>query len=250
MRIGRILLVITMGFLLWPVWVGAQAPAPGFDEVAFSKHNIHPYGKDSPLEEVCQACHYKKGDSAGAAPMWAPGESIRSYEILHIVQARQSKARSLEAKPFGPSFNCLTCHDGILGNNVHPSGLSGTSPGGGATQEQPLQSEVRPSDHPNTVSYPRKPNGTMTGEGVDPRLGRYWSIPDRNENGVVLPTGPQSAALDLKNIDLETANASSKLVRTFMGVIHCDTCHNPHLDEVKPFLRVPEKTLCLVCHDR
>ena len=275
-----------MAWLLWPVWVGAQdpeseylaqfsdlgenpdpapdqtpiqpapppppgqSPSPGFDDVAFSKHNIHAYGEDSSLEEVCQACHYKKGDGAGGAPMWDPGNALRSYEILHLVRAWQSKNRNHEAKPFGPSYTCLTCHDGILGDNVHSSGLSGTSPGVGSNVKLPFQSEVRSRDHPNTVAYPRRPNGTLVGEVANPRLSRYWSIPDRNGHGVVLPSGPKSAALGLQNLDLEAANASSKLVRTFMGVIHCDTCHNPHLNELRPFLRVPQKTLCLVCHDR
>ena len=277
-----------MVWLLWPGWVGAQdldpeaqylaqfsdqaenpdpapdqtpiqpppapppgqAPSPGFDEVVSSKHNVHPYGEDSTLEEVCQTCHYRKMNGTAAVAVWDPQNTTRFFESFHIVRAWQNKPRDHEAKPFGPSFNCLTCHDGILGSNVHPSGLFGDSPGAGAVPKQAFQSKVRSPDHPNTVSYPRRPNGTLTGEQANPRLARYWSIPDRNEDGVTLPSGPQSRVLGAKNLDLDQANAPSKLVRTFMGVVHCDSCHNPHLDELRPFLRLPEKQLCVACHDR
>jgi predicted CXXCH cytochrome family protein len=90
----------------------------------------------------------------------------------------------------------------------------------------------------------------MTGDRADPKLKRYWSIPDRDENGLILPTGPVSANLGLQNIDANDPDQTAGLVRTFSGVMRCESCHNPHDNNIQPYLRVPNKTLCLSCHER
>jgi predicted CXXCH cytochrome family protein len=155
-----------------------------------------------------------------------------------------------ETKPFGPSFDCLTCHDGALGANIHQLGFSGSGPTDNPGALQALQTGLRTTDHPDSILYPRQPNGTSSPDRVDPKLNRYWSIPDRDENKFTMPTGPRSASLNLQSVDPGNPASASTLVRTFRGVIHCDSCHNPHNNEIRPFLRVPHKTLCLVCHDR
>ncbi len=255
MRVGRItagiaaVWVLLAGFAMAQVTIGPQ----GFDLVLASKHNLLPAGSDSPRDTVCGSCHVEAGKTEegriNAVPAWDKDNPIQAYSLKHIVQPDPGKGTP-ETKPFGPSFDCLTCHDGVLGNNVHQLGFSGSGPTGNSDSIASLQTGLRTPDHPDSISYPREPDGRLAGERADPKLKRYWSIPDRDENGVTLPSGPKSASLNLQNIDPNDPAAVSTLVRTFMGVIHCDTCHNPHNNETRPFLRVPHKTLCLVCHDR
>ena len=250
MRVGQFAAGIAMagvlvaGFIVAPGSAGAQ----GFDQVLSSKHNLLAAGPSSPMDMVCGSCHIE-GKGTETAPAWDNENPTKTFPLQHIMPPALGKGTP-ETKPFGPSFDCLTCHDGVLGNNVHQLGFSGSGPTDNPDAVEALQTGLRTPDHPSSISYPRQPDGRMTSDRVDPKLKRYWSIPDRDENGVTIPTGPKSAALSLQNIDPNDPAAASSLVRTFMGVIHCDTCHNPHNNDTRPFLRVPHKTLCLVCHDR
>jgi predicted CXXCH cytochrome family protein len=250
MRVGQ----ITAGVALaWAFFAGSAAAlesagAQGFDQVLASKHNLLPAEAASPIDTVCGICHIE-GKETEVVPAWDRENTTRVFPNQHFTKPPLGGATP-EDKPFGPSFDCLTCHDGVLGSNVHQLGFSGSGPTGKPGAVEALQTGLRTPDHPDSISYPRQPDGRLSGDRVDPKLTRYWSIPDRDENGILLPTGPRSAALDLQNIDPNDPAAASALVRTFMGVIHCDTCHNPHNNEIRPFLRVPHKTLCLVCHDR
>jgi predicted CXXCH cytochrome family protein len=250
MRVGHITAGIAIVWVLWAGFAAAQVTIgpQGFDQVLSSKHNLLPDGPASPRDTVCGSCHIE-GGQAKAAPAWDKENPIKAFSLQHIAQPPLGKGMP-ETRPFGPSFDCLTCHDGVLGNNIHQLGFSGTGPTNDPDAVQTLQTGLRTTDHPDSVLYPREPDGRLSSDRTDPKLKRYWSIPDRDENGVTLPTGPKSAALDLQNIDSNDPASVSTLVRTFMGVIHCDTCHNPHNNDVRPFLRVPHKTLCLVCHDR
>ncbi|MBI3995084.1 MAG: cytochrome c3 family protein [Nitrospirae bacterium] len=244
MRVGQ----ITVGIALaWALATGS-AGAQGFDQVLSSKHNLLADGPASPMDSVCGSCHIEGGQTQTSAA-WDKENPTKVFPLQHLPPPDPGKGDP-ETKPFGPSFDCLACHDGVLGNNVHQLGFSGGAPTADPDAVKALQTGLRTPDHPDSITYPRQPDGRMSGDRADPRLKRYWSIPDRDENGVTVPTGPKSAALNLQNIDPNDPAAASALVRTFMGVIHCDTCHNPHNNDTRPFLRVPHKTLCLVCHDR
>ena len=244
MRWGQVCLgVIAAGFLFT-----GTAAAQGFNQVLSTKHNILPEGPGSDLDRVCGSCHIEDIEEENI-PLWDSERIVSSFPVKFRVDPPVGKGDT-ETKPFGPSFTCLTCHDGVLGNNVHQLGFSGSGPDKDSGPVVDLGTGLRLTDHPDSILYPREPDGRLSGDRADPRLARYWSIPDRDDIGVILPTGPQSSALNLQEIDLDDPLAVSGLVRTFMGIVHCDTCHNPHDDGVRPFLRVPHKTLCLVCHDR
>lgn len=244
MRIGQRALTIIAIWVLLRGIAGAQ----GFDEVLSSKHNVLAAGPDSPMETVCGSCHIK-GSAIQAAPAWDPANPTKAFQTSPVVRPPLGKGTP-DTKPFGPSFDCLTCHDGVLGSNIHQVGFSGEKATYNPKVVEALQTGLRTPDHPDSIRYPREPNGQMTGDRPDPKLLRYWSIPDRDDNGVTLPTGPRSAALNVQNIDPNDPAAASLLVRTYKGVIHCDSCHNPHDDKIRPFLRLPLSSLCLVCHDR
>lgn len=235
---------------------GAMAWAQGFDEVLPTQHNLSPNGPRASVRDVCLVCHVEPvtGQSAPSAglesaamPLWDPRNPIVAFPPLPQVQPPSGKGGP-DDRPFGPSFHCLACHDGVLGNDVHQPGLPNGSDLG---KESVLNQDItRSSNHPDSIRYPRKPSGEFLTRLANPNLKRYWSIPDRDENGVVIPTGPQSVNLGLQNIDHEDPLQAAGLVRTYLGVMHCDTCHNPHINQDRPFLRVPPKKLCLVCHQR
>jgi predicted CXXCH cytochrome family protein len=105
-------------------------------------------------------------------------------------------------------------------------------------------------DHPISIPYPRKANGMFDPENPSVTYARYWAIPDLRPEGFILPTEGASAHLDLPVDGKASPEALSALVRTTSGVVQCDSCHNPHSEKVRPFLRVPSASLCLVCHDR
>jgi predicted CXXCH cytochrome family protein len=249
MRVGQITAGVALAWVFFAGSAAAQesAPVQGFDHVLASKHNLLP-AETTEIDNVCRICHIDGKETEGVAA-WDPENTIRTFTYQHFIKPPLGGGAP-ENKPFGPSYDCLTCHDGVLGTNVHQLGFSGSGPTGKSGAVETLQTGIRTPDHPDSISYPRQPDGRLAADRSDPKLTRYWAIPDRDENGILLPTGPRSAALNLQNIDPNDPAAASALVRTFMGVIHCDTCHNPHNNEIRPFLRVPHKTLCLVCHDR
>ncbi|HUK56702.1 MAG TPA: cytochrome c3 family protein [Nitrospiria bacterium] len=244
----RALVFTTLVFITAAGLLPEIAGGQGFDQVLSSKHNVLPAGPASTMETVCGSCHIK-ANATQAVPAWDKENPTKAFHTSHVALPPLGKGTP-DTKPFGPSFDCLTCHDGVLGNNIHQLGFSGPAATYNPQAVEALQTGLRTSDHPDSILYPRQPDGSMIADRPDPKLRRYWSIPDRDDNGVVLPTGPRSAALNLQNIDPNDPAAASALVRTFRGVIHCDSCHNPHNNDTRPFLRAPNKTLCLVCHDR
>lgn len=257
--------------------------AQGFDGVLLTSHNLFPGGPDSLVRDVCVVCHIEPiigvsprvaealpmgvsvegeasegisfiGESSFlsdadtvAMPLWDTQSSAMSFLPLARTTTNTSKYGE-DHRPYGPSMDCLTCHDGVLGSEIHlPPYTNGTS------VEELVKKGVNLSsagNHPFAIPYPRKPTGEFVARNVNPSLKRYWSIPDRNQSGVVIPEGPLSKKLGLGTIDVEDPLQAAGLVRTFMGDMHCGSCHDPHLDLHEPFLRVVSKDLCLVCHQR
>ena len=220
MTIGQRTLVSTT------IWILLQgiARAQGFDQVLSSKHNVLAAGPASPMETVCGSCHIKS-NAAQAAPAWDKQNPTKTFETNHVAPLPIGKSTP-DTKPFGPSFDCLTCHDGVLGNNIHQLGFSGPVATYNPNAVEALQAGLQTPDHPDSIRYPRQPDGRLASDWPDPKLKRYWSIPDRDDSGVTLPTGPRSAALNLQSIDPNDPAAAASLVRTFKGVIHCDSCQD------------------------
>lgn len=240
----RILIPVMVFFgLFFPV-AGVMA----FEEVAGSRHDFFGRGMSGSDLSTCDACHLEPGGPA-STPLWDPSKKGGQFPVDYPPTSRQREKPSLETKPIGPSFKCLSCHDGVLGNEVHRGGafISGRKGSNGA---EASEKAVRSPDHPDSVVYPRSSAGRLVSQSNEPKLKNYWSVPDKRGDSVVIPTGPTSAALGLQSISPDDIVGSSRLVRTYEGMIHCDSCHNPHNNENRPFLRLPHKTLCLACHDR
>ncbi len=221
--------------------------AAAFDDVAGTRHNL----VGAPGKPVCEICHFEVGPASPLSPFYRAA-GPRGYNL-----------------PTGPSLSCVACHDGAVATDSHainvddprlgaPSVefrepaqtrigrfLFGDGPGASRREAPPLMKV----DHPISIPYPRRETGTLTPADATVTLSRYWSIPDRKESGIALPTGPVSSYLPLPQGPPDP-EASSSLVRTTAGAVHCDSCHNPHKNTIRPFLRMAPSALCLSCHDR
>ncbi|MEK7280106.1 MAG: cytochrome c3 family protein [Nitrospirota bacterium] len=256
----RLVSISVLSILIVLTLILSLSSADGiFDDVIKTKHNM-----GIKKEDACIACHTsgmpksetKKEESSGIVneklnivppPLWIKkaGNSNPEYPF-----SQDTKGRDI--KPFGPSYDCLSCHDGALAKDVH--GLGGTRAGSEIfdprLDAQALDGK-NPFDHPTSIIYPRRPDGVLDAKNPTVNQFRYWSIPDRDEKGVTMPTGPTSRYFEIpQGTDAKDPYIDALQVRTFKGVIHCDSCHNPHTDKNSSFLRVPIKSLCLSCHDR
>lgn len=255
---------------LMPVWSGA---AP-LDEVNQTRHNLVAPSLHS--SNVCTVCHtesipslsgekHREGMTKGTniatgdgrkrrispPPLW-DSQGAKPYDIA----ANLPLEKRTYNHPSGSSLICVACHDGALGKDMHGInvgnprvGASGNIPWTGSVgaREAPPLSRV---DHPISILYPRKPAGNFVPVNPTVTRSRYWALPNRHAEGFTLPTSGTSSYLDLPVKNVSSPELLSTLVRTSSGRVECDSCHNPHSEKIRPFLRVPSATLCLICHDR
>ena len=258
----------TLALLFFTLFAGLTAlNASPLDEVIRSRHNLAL--PSLPPSTSCTICHIHpvpgapkatpaEGETAPPAekapnpPLWS-GHQETPYRLTASLPAKNHPYN----QPTGSSLTCLACHDGALAKDMHGInvnnprlGAEATAPwkGGLTRREAPPLSRV---DHPISILYPRKPNGQFVPENPTVTYARYWAIPDfRPDVGYVLPETATSSYLDLPKEKVSSPEILSNLVRTTSGRVECDSCHNPHSEKIRPFLRVPSSSLCLVCHDR
>lgn len=250
-----------------PLWA-----ATSFDEVAQTPHNLLATRVQVGLKEICLTCHTDgrgledetgkeslsaaqesllgpSGGIPGEVPKQSPGSTPRPLwsahqegQVFSLISSIWTLQETTERKPFGSSSACLGCHDGALAADVH---------GEKGAVDQSVATGMRLMDHPTSIPYPRRPDGIFSTERPTPGSLRYWSIADRTVQGVVMPSGPVSAYFRIpEGADTQEPLMTSLVVRTSYGMIHCDSCHNPHLNRHRPFLRTSPQDLCFVCHDR
>jgi predicted CXXCH cytochrome family protein len=252
-----------------------RSDASPLDEVIQSRHNL--LVPSTAGSNSCTVCHTDAVPWQAAAPKKDPAAEESEIDAAETAPPRQppapplwashdAKSYSLAATlpsekqpynhPTGSSLTCLACHDGALGKDMHGInvdqpriGAEANVPWGGTVGQRgaPPLSRV---DHPISILYPRKPNGRFVPENPTVTLSRYWALPDRHGDGLTLPTAGASSYLDLPEGKVSSPEMLSGLVRTTSGMVQCDSCHNPHSEKIRPFLRVPAATLCLVCHNR
>lgn len=249
-----------------------RSDASPLDEVIQSRHNLLVPSATAP--NSCTVCHTdaipwqaaQKKDPLTAAPgpdeapsqkrepappLWITG-GAKPYTVVATLPSEKQPYNH----PTGSSLTCLACHDGALGKDMH--GVNVDPPRTGAEANVPWDGTVGQRgapplsrvDHPISIAYPRKPNGRFIPENPGVTLSRYWTLPDRHADGLTLPTTGSSSYLDLPEEKVSSPELLSGLVRTTSGMVQCDSCHNPHSEKIRPFLRVPSATLCLVCHNR
>lgn len=247
----------------------ATLDASPLDEVVRSRHNLAL--PSLPPSTSCTICHIDPIPGAAAAPKAVPAETETAappqkapspplWGSREGAEYRLTATLSAKSHPYnqptGSSLTCLACHDGALAKDMHGVNVdtarigaeANTSwEGGFSSREAPPLSRV---DHPISIPYPRKPNGMFVPENPSVTYARYWTIPDLRPEGYVLPQHGTSSYLDLPAEKVSSPEILSTLVRTTSGRMECDSCHNPHSEKIRPFLRVPSASLCLVCHDR
>jgi len=240
--------------------------ASPLEDVFQTGHNLMALEADA--SKSCTVCHTdeipgqndkdttagkKSAKVVGPPPLWQKSHSSTSpYRAIQSLPAEEHPYNH----PTGTSMVCLSCHDGALGTDMH--GINVDNPRLGASANVPFNDmwgkrgspPLSRVDHPISIPYPRLPNGKFTPLNPTVTQFRYWALPDRQADGLVLPTSGTSDYLDLPVGAVSTSDHLSSLVRTTEGRLECDSCHNPHSEQIRPFLRAPSANLCLVCHDR
>ncbi len=258
---------LQIAIVIFLAGLSAQAKASPLEAVNKTRHNL--IAPESEGKNSCTVCH-TEGLSAQAKekPDGSEKQTVKAVQPPPLWDKGQSAVSPFRTKPTlplnehpynhptGPSLVCLSCHDGALGTDMH--GINVDNPRVGATANVPFDGLSGPRgapplsrvDHPISIRYPRQPDGQFVPLNPTVTRSRYWALPDRQAHELVLPTSNTSSYLDLPQGNLSSEAHLSTLVRTTEGMMECDSCHNPHSEAVRPFLRVPSKNLCLVCHDR
>lgn len=217
--------------------VGASEVFAQFgNKVSDTPHNLREATKDgmpvSDYGEICVYCHTPhNSNTAIEAPLWNRSVPAGPYTMYDSPSIDMDIANS----PQGVSLACLSCHDNTIALdqivNI-PSGAFGTTPSGTTIETCATQCHVGDNpvdginfegtalntdlsnDHPISVTYdPSKDPQFHPASG-----GKVGSLP------------------------LYGANSDR---------VECASCHNPHDNSKRPFLRMANNNsaMCLTCHD-
>ncbi|MFQ5598001.1 MAG: cytochrome c3 family protein [Nitrospiria bacterium] len=250
-------------YFLFVIGSAADANASSIEEVYDTRHNLAVPTQEG--QNACALCHidaipWQTKETKDVEHKKALPPPLWDRERMSFSPYRTTQTVPLDEHPYnhptGPSLVCLACHDGALGTDMH--GINVDDPRIGASTDLAWKGMAGPRmapplsrvDHPISIPYPRKPNGVFVPLNPTVTRSRYWALPDRHAGGLTLPTSDTSSYLDLPKGGVSSPESLSTLVRTTSGKMECDSCHNPHSEQIRPFLRVPSATLCLVCHDR
>lgn len=215
---GSHILLISTVLLVASPGAGAQT------SILSSKHNLSVSGtgtiKAETERKVCEFCHTPHSPRP-SSQLWNRQAPTSTY-TLYSSEYLMSKSYSAPAQPKSRSKLCLSCHDGTiaLGAVYNNSGNTLISMRGGVTT-MPHSTTANlgislSDDHP--VGYQYDPTR-------DPELVARtwpWATPVKLE-----PDGPS-------------------------GTVECHTCHDPHNNEHKKFLRMDNRNaaLCTFCHQK
>ena len=219
-------LVLAIALKVWAQW-------PMGLEVAETPHNlIRPASVTDPdmagllenYNEVCVYCHASHGGSTAQA-LWNRRAPSGPYEMFD-----DGTSMIMDSQPSGNSLACLSCHDGTIGlDDILDPPATYTGGGAVGTSIEECEDCHRGGDPPGGVDW----------EGV-------WFDTDlRKHHPISLLYDPSRAPNFRSVAEVETAG-----LEFFEGKIQCMTCHEPHKQEFRPFLRVTmsSRALCFVCH--
>lgn len=206
------------------------------NKVSDTPHNLRKANGDgmpvTDLGEVCVYCHTPHNNNTGIdAPLWNRTTPAGPYTMYNSPTIDMTIAGSAQ----GVSLACLSCHDNTIGldqvinvppaqNGVTVSGTTisacGASCHVGATPAEGLNFEGTnigtdlSNDHPVSVTY-------------DPGQDANFHPASNGKVGV---------------LQLYGANKDQ---------VECASCHNPHDNSNRPFLRMSNDNsdMCLTCHD-
>lgn len=204
--------VVSCGLFFLAVLVNAYTEAAGLKN---SVHNLTATGrgkvKEPGVDQICVFCHTPHSANP-AGSLWNLDTSPQVY-ILYESSTSQVELLGRSSQPTGASRLCLSCHDGTLAmGNLRRPPRSGRPLLGPLTGRSSLGVDLS-DDHPVSFRYDRE-LALQHGRLVNPKA---------------LP---------------------NDLVLDAAGRIQCTTCHDPHDDPYRKFLRMDDRNglLCLSCH--
>ena len=225
MAIGLFILLATVGVV--------SGQWPGGDLVVETVHNLSRTAQVAPMsgmitnyQQACVYCHQPHG-TAGNRPDWNRSFSTASFRMYES----GSLDMPIDPQPAAPSMLCLSCHEGSIPLDrvlVKPAGFG---PGGGNGE---------------TI----KRCATDCHKGGNPAGGfdweKVWFEPDlRKQHPISILYDPSFDPGFHPAAAVEAAG-----LRLVDGKVECETCHEPHSQRYRPFLRVANVggSLCRVCH--
>ncbi|MEZ4417247.1 MAG: cytochrome c3 family protein [Gemmatimonadota bacterium] len=207
----------------WPNGLSIQAtphnltiPAQNTDKDMIER--IANYG------EICVYCHSPHGTTLQGEQLWnrpTPSGPYRMYD--------GGTAMPMDAQPTGNSLRCLSCHDGTIG-------LDGVIDSPNSFQGIRWGESIERCDNCHSGG---NPPGGIDWEGV-------WFDTDlRKQHPISILYDPLATPGFRTAVEVEAAG-----LRLFSGKVQCMTCHEPHSQQFRPFLRISNanRQLCLVCH--
>lgn len=232
-----------------------------------TKHNLSATStqenKTTGQGEICVFCHTPHGsETTAAAPLWN-----KNFNSGYTVYNSAGQSTTLDGTidiSNSVSLACLSCHDGsqamdtVLNNSGSGwntstnDGTKGTMTGvtwngtrqsaGAITGIANLSKDLS-NDHPVAIPYGFYAKADGTGDQT-------------NDADFFKATKHDTKALWWVDTDGNTASRSKAdltlFTRNNTPYVECASCHDPHVDNSTPFLRIAntESALCLTCHNK
>lgn len=186
------------------------------------------------LGEICVYCHTPHNSNTQiTAPLWNRSTPAGPYTMYNSPTIDMDIATS----PTGVSLACLSCHDNTIGLdqvvNIPAALVNNVTPGGAKIESCSQGCHVGTASGQNGINF----EGGVIGTDLS------------NDH-------PVSVTYDPNKDPQFHAAASGKvgslpLYGSSTDQVQCATCHNPHDNSNRPFLRVSNTSsaLCLTCHD-
>lgn len=224
-----ILLLVCAGAVL--MTGPALAQWPYGSAVTETVHNLSRTAQVDPMRnyiaqygEACVYCHTPHA-SRTERPLW----NRRLPSGPYLMYPQRTMLRDVQ--PTGTTRLCLSCHDGTvaLDDVLNP-----------------------PSQHtgPNPPGETLERCARSCHNGGDPKGGFNWeNVWFENDLSVQHPVSVRyDPARNAGFLPISAVEAAG--LRLEDGKVQCNTCHDPHTQVNRKFLRIPNvsRSLCLVCH--
>ena len=181
--------------------------------------NLRDYG------DVCIYCHRSK-----ESLLWNRTMPVSFYQVDESPKMAMDHAQ----QPDSTSLLCLSCHDGTM-----PLDALKSIPEGFASQKAGAVTIASCSDDCHT--------GQAAGGEVVFRGANFVSdLRHHHPIGIIYDTSKNAAY----NASANGKVNSLPLYGPDFNQVGCATCHDPHDDSIRPFLRMSNENsaLCLACH--
>jgi predicted CXXCH cytochrome family protein len=222
--------------------------------------------------EICVFCHTPHGDTqVGIGPLWNRvfNKTLNAYTLYSSWTIDGNKPSNAGNSRITGSMLCLSCHDGTqaidtlingptTAGSANYGGLGGSDMGWAWTESKWMSSGVvggelayigtdLTDDHPVMIQYGGGGLNSTGGAVADPDFftpltvvkngTRYWYFDTDGSGGF--------SGHDIKMYTYVSGGSMQPYVE-------CYTCHDPHVETYRPFLRMSNSgsDLCLTCHNK